>query len=110
MTVVAKSWDRFSIVANTRPNSPKRRNVTQEELLVPAFGSKLELFAACAACGAMISVLSGFGVTFVILSLSLQSGAWSWWAMLSIGVVSTLALFAYASWERKHDHEWLERF
>lgn len=85
--------------------------MTPEELIVPGGGNKLVLFLACLACGAMLSVLWGwFGVTFVILSLRLHSGAWAWWAMLAIGVVSTLALFAYASWEREHDHEWLERF
>src|SRR5437764_8711123 len=101
---MAKGWDRFSIAANTRPISPKRRNVTQEELLVPAFGSKLVLFAACAACGAMLSVLWGFfGGTFVTLALGADSDhGWVNWAMLAIGLVSTVALFAYASWERKH--------
>jgi hypothetical protein len=108
---VPKGWDRMSISANTRPIRPRRRNVSPEELLVPGGGSKLVLFLACLACGAMLSVLWGwFGVTLVILSLRLHSGAWAWWAMLAIGVVSTLTLFAYASWEREHDHEWLERF
>jgi len=111
VTVVAKGWDRISIVANTRPIRSER-NVTRDDLLVPAFGSKLALFAACAACGAMLAVLWGFfGGMLVTLILGAHSaGIWVRWAMLAIGLVSTVALFVFATWERKHDHEWLERF
>lgn len=105
-----KGWDRLSIEANTRPIRSGRRNVSPEELLVPGFGSKLVLFLACLACGAMLSVLWGwFGLALATLFLGLHGGAWVWWAMLAIGVVSTLVLFGYASWEREHDREWLER-
>jgi hypothetical protein len=84
--------------------------VTQEELLVPDFASRLALFGACLACGAMLSVLWGFfGLTFLTLALGVH-GAWVGWGMLVIGVASALGLFAYASWERKGDREWLERF
>ena len=106
-----KGWDRLSISVNSRPIRPRRRNVSPEELLVPGFGSKLVLFLGCLACGAMLSVLWGwFGLTFAILFLGLHSGPWAWWAMAAIGVVSTLVLFAYASWEREHDRTWLERW
>jgi len=106
-----KGWDRLSIEANTKPLRSGRRNVSQAELLVPAFGSKVVLFLACLACGVMLSLLWGwFGLTFALLLLGLHGGAWTWWAILAIGVVSTLLLFAYASWEREHDSEWLERW
>jgi hypothetical protein len=107
---VAKGWDRLSIAANTRPIRSKRRNVTQDELLVPDARSRLVLFAGCLACGAMLSVLWGFfGLMLLTLALGLH-GAWIWWGMLAIAVVSTPLLFAYASWERSTDREWLERF
>ena len=78
---------------------------------MPRFGSKVALFAACAACGAMLSVLWGwFGGMLITLSLGLDAGRWIWWAMLAIGLGSTLVLFGYASWERERDREWLERF
>ena len=106
-----KGWDRLSIEANTKPLRSGRRNVSQAELLVPAFGSKLVLFLACLACGVMLSVLWGwFGLTFALLLLGLHGGAWTWWAILVVGIVSTLVLFAYASWERERDSEWLERW
>jgi hypothetical protein len=78
--------------------------------MVPDFASKLVLFGACLACGAMLSVLWGFfGLTFLALALGVH-GAWVWWGMLVIAVTSALGLFAYASWERERDREWLERF
>ena len=58
----------------------------------------------------MLAVLWGFfGLTFLALALGIH-GAWVEWGMLAIAVASTLVLFAYASWERKQDREWLERF
>jgi hypothetical protein len=109
---VAKGWDRVSIAANSRPIRPRRRDVAQKDLLVPSFGSKLALFVACLACGAMLAVLWGFfGGLFVTLLLGAHSGSgWVAWSMLAIGVLSTVSLFAFASRERKHDPEWLERF
>ena len=59
----------------------------------------------------MISVLWGwFGLTLITLFFGLGDGNWFWWTMLAIGVGSTAALFAYASWERAHEVEWLERW
>jgi hypothetical protein len=106
---VPKGWDRLSIAANTRPDRVKR-DVAQDDLLVPEAGSRLILFAGCLACGVMLSVLWGFfGLLFLTLALDIH-GPLVAWGMLVIGVVSTLGLFAYASWERSHDREWLERF
>ena len=105
-----RSWDRASFVFRTRPTKVDR-DVTRQDLQIPNSGSRLVLFGGCLACGAMISVLWGwFGLTFITLFFGLGDGPWFWWAMLAIGAGSTLGLLAFASWERAHDAEWLERW
>jgi hypothetical protein len=105
-----KGWDRLSIATRSRPIKVER-DITRQDLLIPNSSSTLALLGGCLACGAMISVLWGwFGLTFVTLFFGLGDGPWFWWAMLAIGAGSALGLFAYASWERAHDREWLERY
>lgn len=105
-----RSWDRASFAVRTRPTRVKRE-VTRQDLQIPSSTSRLKLFAGCLACGAMISVLYGwFGLTLVTLFFGLGDGPWFWWTMLALGVGSTAVLLAYASWERNHEAEWLERF
>ena len=102
-------WDRASIRLRSRPTKVEL-DVTRDDLFVPGSGSKLALFGACAACGAMLAVLWGFfGQFFFTLFFGVQTGAWFWWAMLGIGVAATLCLFGYAAWDRTRDEEWLGR-
>jgi hypothetical protein len=88
-----RSWDRASIKVNTHPLHPRPR-VRAEDLLLPSATNKFRLVADCLGVGAVMSLLAYFPLLLFALASTSDLSMWILGAMLTVGCVSALLLFA----------------
>jgi hypothetical protein len=105
--VPEKGWDRPSLDFNVRPDKDVR-DISRSDLLAPVGDGGLRLFGLCLACGAMISVLFVWTTLGMAAVMGLISARWVYSIVVLAAVVSTLALYAFASHDFKRWREWAE--
>lgn len=100
-----RGWNRASFEYHTRPTHPPRR-MTQRDVLVPLNRDRLRLLATCTLCGACIALTHVYTTAFIIGVMTHPLGKWLWISMLGVGVVSTLAIFA---WSLRTERRYIEK-
>jgi hypothetical protein len=84
------------------------RDIGRSDLLVPAGGGNLRLFAFCVACGVMISVLFVWTTLAMFAIMGLVSARVVYAIVSTAAIFASVALFAFASRDLKRWREWSE--
>ncbi len=98
------SWRRYKRDLTEAEDRPARwsvfrpKQVTQDDLLIPAGHGRLKLFAACLFCGAGLSVLwVYFPLLMVSIALDRSFGLWEWGGMSAFTALATVVLYLWAT-------------